>query len=92
MERDVFPNPQVAARLDDFYRIRVDVTDSNAESRALLERFELFGPPSLMFFNAGKEIRDARIQGEVEAAPFADHLSALLEWFGKGDAPAGHSA
>tara|TARA_B100000700_G_scaffold96215_4_gene108289 strand:- start:2888 stop:4774 length:1887 start_codon:yes stop_codon:yes gene_type:complete len=92
MERDVFPNPQVAARLDDFYRIRVDVTDSNAESRALLERFELFGPPSLMFFNAGKEIRDARIQGEVEAAPFADHLSALLEWFGKGDAPAEHSA
>ncbi len=92
MERDVFPDPQVAARLDDFYRIRVDVTESNAESRALLERFELFGPPSLLFFNAGKEIRDARIQGEVEAAPFADHLSALLEWFAKRDGPAGHSA
>ncbi|RAR64255.1 thiol:disulfide interchange protein DsbD [Onishia taeanensis] len=92
MERDVFPDPQVAARLDDFYRIRVDVTESNAESRALLERFELFGPPSLLFFNAGKEIRDARIQGEVEAAPFADHLSALLEWFAKRDGPSGHSA
>lgn len=92
MERDVFPDPQVAARLDDFYRIRVDVTESNAESRALLERFELFGPPSLLFFNAGKEIRDARIQGEVEAAPFADHLSALLEWFAKRDGASGHSA
>lgn len=92
MEHDVFPDPQVAARLDDFYRIRVDVTESNAESRALLERFELFGPPSLLFFNAGKEIRDARIQGEVEAAPFADHLSALLEWFAKRDGASGHSA
>ncbi|WP_092527352.1 protein-disulfide reductase DsbD [Onishia taeanensis] len=92
MERDVFPDPQVAARLDDFYRIRVDVTESNAESRALLERFELFGPPSLMFFNAGKEIRDARIQGEVQAALFADHLNALLEWFAKGDESDGHSA
>ncbi len=88
MERDVFPSPQVATQLDRFHRIRVDVTDNNAQSRELLQRFELFGPPSLLFFAQGKEIRDARIQGEVEAEPFADHLGALLERFAQRDEPA----
>ncbi|WP_192036786.1 protein-disulfide reductase DsbD [Halomonas sp. YLGW01] len=83
MERDVFPAPQVAARLDDFHRIRVDVTETNADSRALLKHFELFGPPSLLFFAGGEEIREARIQGEVTAAPLNAHLSALLQWLGE---------
>ncbi|WP_458527313.1 protein-disulfide reductase DsbD [Onishia taeanensis] len=92
MERDVFPAPQVATRLDEFHRIRVDVTETNADSRALLEHFELFGPPSLLFFAGSQEIRAARIQGEVDAAPFAKHLGALMEWFTRRHSPAGRAA
>lgn len=77
MERDVFPDPAVAEQLAGFHRIRADVTDSDADSLALLERFGLFGPPSLLFFADGEELHQARIQGEVEAAAFAAHLQRL---------------
>lgn len=78
MERDVFPDPAVTQRLADFHRIRADVTDTNADSRALLDHFGLFGPPSLLFFAHGEELRMARIQGEIDAATFAAHLERLI--------------
>lgn len=77
MERDVFPDPVVAERLAGFHRIRADVTESDAASRALLDHFGLFGPPSLLFFAQGEELRQARIQGEVDADALATHLERL---------------
>ncbi|MBY6209283.1 MULTISPECIES: protein-disulfide reductase DsbD [Halomonas] len=79
MERDVFPDPQVQAALDGYRWIDVDVTESNADSRALLDQLGLFGPPSLLFFHNGTEIRQARIQGELDAASLAQHLDAVTE-------------
>ena len=79
MERDVFPDPAVAERLAGFHRIRADVTDTNADSRSLLDHFGLFGPPSLLFFAHGEELHQARIQGEVDAASFAVHLDRLIQ-------------
>lgn len=80
LERSVYPTPQVAEPLSAFHRVQVDVTESNGASRELLERFQLFGPPSLLFFAGGEEIREARIQGEVERDEFAGHLNQLLSW------------
>ncbi len=80
MERDVFPDPNVVAALNDFRLIEVDVTDTDAQSRELLNRFNLFGPPSLLFFSQGEEVRDARIQGEITAPQLVQHLEALRRW------------
>ncbi|EPC03529.1 hypothetical protein L861_18500 [Litchfieldella anticariensis FP35 = DSM 16096] len=80
LERTVYPSPQVAELLSAFTRIQVDVTDTNADSQALLKHFNLFGPPSLLFFADGEEIRAARIQGEVDRESFANHLEQLLQW------------
>lgn len=79
MERDVFP--VVAEQLGDYHRIRADVTQSNDDSRALLDRFNLFGPPSLLFFVSGAELRQARIQGEVDANSLTAHLQRLEQHF-----------
>ncbi|MDR5867090.1 protein-disulfide reductase DsbD [Halomonas koreensis] len=84
MEREVFPDPAVAEALDDFTRIEVDVTDSGPASRTLLERYALFGPPSLLFFDDGRELRDARIQGEVNADGLARHLRGVQDWLADG--------
>ncbi|MBZ0329127.1 protein-disulfide reductase DsbD [Halomonas sp. ANAO-440] len=83
MERQVYPTPQVAESLSQFARINVDVTRTGDASRELLDHFGLFGPPSLMFFDQGEEIREARIQGEVRANEFASHLESLLDWLGQ---------
>nr|WP_232482899.1 protein-disulfide reductase DsbD [Halomonas alkaliphila] len=80
MERDVFPDPNVVAALNDFRLIEVDVTNTDAQSRELLNRFNLFGPPSLLFFSQGEEVRDARIQGEITATQLVQHLEALRRW------------
>ncbi|MGO2008890.1 protein-disulfide reductase DsbD [Vreelandella alkaliphila] len=80
MERDVFPDSNVIAALNDFRLIEVDVTKTDAQSRELLNRFNLFGPPSLLFFSQGEEVRDARIQGEITATQLVQHLEALRRW------------
>jgi thiol:disulfide interchange protein DsbD len=79
MERNVFPAPEVARRLSQFTLLRADVTANDAVDRALLDHYGLFGPPSLVFFgDDGSEIADFRIQGEIGAASFADHLGTVL--------------
>ncbi|WP_407081074.1 protein-disulfide reductase DsbD [Halomonas faecis] len=78
LERKVYPDPRVAEPLTAFSRINLDVTRSDDVSRALLDRFDLFGPPSLLFFADGKELTAARIQGEVDAAELARHLDEVL--------------
>ncbi|MDI5934090.1 protein-disulfide reductase DsbD [Halomonas kalidii] len=79
LERQVYPDPRVAEPLSSFARINVDVTATDDTSRELLDRFGLFGPPSLLFFDDAGEIRAARIQGEVRAAALASHLEGVLE-------------
>ncbi|MBA2778733.1 protein-disulfide reductase DsbD [Billgrantia kenyensis] len=80
MERQVYPDPQVAEQLSQFARIYVDVTRTDAATRELLDHFGLFGPPSLLFFSGEEEVREARIQGEVRAGELASHLQGLLDW------------
>jgi thiol:disulfide interchange protein DsbD len=83
MEREVFPQPEVASRLAQFRLLRADVTENNAQDKALLEAFGLFGPPSLVFFaEDGRELSEVRIQGEIGADALANHLGAVLGQFG----------
>ncbi|WAH61251.1 protein-disulfide reductase DsbD [Pseudomonas silvicola] len=71
IEHDVLTDPQVVARLAGYQQVRFDVTDSNPEQRALLDRYKLFGPPALVFFAPnGSEIADAKVIGETDAAGF----------------------
>jgi len=80
MERNVFPRPEVDSRLRQFRLLRADVTENDAEDKALMNAFGLFGPPSLVFFSpAGRELSDVRVQGEVGAERLSAHLQAVLE-------------
>ncbi len=57
LDRFTFSDPGVQERLKDVVLLQVDVTDNRAEDKALLQRFTLFGPPGLIFFDRdGKEI------------------------------------
>jgi thiol:disulfide interchange protein DsbD len=80
LERDVYPDPRVSAALSDYTLIAADVTRTDPQSRELLNQFSLFGPPSLLFFSQGEEIRDARIQGEVTADQLYEHLESVSQW------------
>lgn len=76
IEREVFDNPQIAPRLADYRLIRFDITDSSREQRALLDRYKLFGPPAVLFFDrTGNELSQVRVVGEIDAETFGEHLS-----------------
>lgn len=78
IEREVLQAPQVTSQLAGLRLLRFDITQSNAEQRALLDRYQLFGPPALLFFAAnGSERRADRVVGEVKAEAFAEHLTRV---------------
>ncbi|MFZ6848245.1 protein-disulfide reductase DsbD [Undibacterium sp. RuRC25W] len=75
MEKLTFPNQQVKAHLDNMLLLQVDVTANNADDKALLKRFNLFGPPGIIFFNSiGTEITDSRVVGFQDADKFLQSL------------------
>ena len=82
IEREVFPATEVARQLSDFQLVRFDITESNPAQRALLDRYQLFGPPAIQLFDGkGDEWLDLRVVGEVDAATFAARLTAARERF-----------
>lgn len=64
MEKLTFTNADVKAKLDRMLLLQADVTANNADDKALLKRFGLFGPPGIILFDPdGKEIRGTRVIG-----------------------------
>ena len=79
MERFTFTDAGVAQRMAGMVLVQADVTANNADDRALLKRFRLFGPPGIMFFEpGGKEIADARVVGFQDAKRFTESLDRVL--------------
>ncbi|MDL2357080.1 MAG: protein-disulfide reductase DsbD [Pseudomonadota bacterium] len=78
MEKLTFVAPAVKARLADSVLLQVDVTANNADDKALLKRFNLFGPPGIILFDArGQEIADSRVIGYQDSTKFTASLAKL---------------
>lgn len=77
MEAQVFPRDDIQQALTDIKRYKFDLTQIAPDTRKWLEEQQLFGPPTLMFYNQGEEWRDWRIQGEISAKELLAHLTAF---------------
>jgi thiol:disulfide interchange protein DsbD len=76
IEHEVLNDAKVVERLKGYRLTRFDITASNAEQRALLDRYKLFGPPALMFFGKdGVERTEVRVIGEINATDFAERVA-----------------
>ena len=79
MERYTFADPRVRATLASVVTLQADVTANDDVDQALLQRFGLIGPPAILFFGPdGKERRERRVVGFLDAGPFNEHLRLLL--------------
>lgn len=78
MERLTFSDPKVRARLGEIVLLQADVTANNADDRALLKRFGLFGPPGIILFGADGRERPVRVIGYQSARRFLDSLERAL--------------
>jgi thiol:disulfide interchange protein DsbD len=78
MEKLTFPDAKVRARLTDVVLLQADVTANNADDRALLKRFGLFGPPGIILFGPDGRERPVRVIGYQTATRFLDSLERAL--------------
>lgn len=71
MELFTFSDKGVQQALKDAILLQADVTANTPEDLALLQRFNLFGPPGIIFFNRnGQEIKPIRVVGYEDATNF----------------------
>ena len=78
LEALTFTDSAVRKRLSGMTLLRADVTANNADDKALMRKFGLFGPPALLFFApAGDEMSQARVIGFQNAKAFGEHLDRI---------------
>ena len=79
MEKYTFSEPAVQAALDSALLIKADVTANDEIDQALLDRFNLFGPPATLFFVNGEERQPYRLVGFVKPDRFLPHVKQALK-------------
>ncbi len=78
MERFTFSDARVRAKLKSAVLLQADVTANNDDDKALLARYELFGPPATLFFGAdGGEMTELRVTGYQDAEQFLSSLQSV---------------
>lgn len=78
LEQFTFSDPAVKQALQDAVLLQADVTANSPEEVALLNRFKLFGPPGIIFFNkSGKEITPLKVIGYQSPEDFMKVLNQL---------------
>ena len=77
MEKFTFSESPVQAKLANAVLLQADVTQNSPEDKALLKRFQLFGPPGIIFFDAqGQEVSGQRVVGYQNTEKFLASLAA----------------
>ena len=75
----VFTNKEVQLLLKDFVLLQADVTANDELDQALNKYTSVQAPPAILFFSKdGKEIRNYRIVGNMDAKTFISHVKQIL--------------
>jgi thiol:disulfide interchange protein DsbD len=78
MEKLTFTDTRVRKQFEGMVLLQADVTANNADDRALLKRFRLFGPPGIILFGKdGVEATQGRVIGYLDADRFLRSLAMV---------------
>ena len=73
-----FKDEKVKEILNDFVLIRADVTDNGDKEKALSQKYGVFGPPAVLFFDKDSNLLKSKtIIGYVEPDEFLSRLNKL---------------
>ncbi|KAA0913657.1 protein-disulfide reductase DsbD domain-containing protein [Psychrobacter sp. ANT_WB68] len=73
MDKNLFHNRPV--QMQDWQLVRLDITETTADSKAILARYKLFGPPALLYYQDG-QLTNQQV-GEIDRSEFEQTLAAL---------------
>ncbi|MCC5927583.1 MAG: thioredoxin family protein [Bacteroidetes bacterium] len=79
LERVTFVDPDVIRELDDFVRLKVDLTNFDSEeSEELRRQFNIIGVPTIVFIDvSGQEVGPARITGFMNPGAFLERVDMV---------------
>ncbi|WP_298962143.1 protein-disulfide reductase DsbD [uncultured Campylobacter sp.] len=72
-----FADPALADALDKFSLFKIDLSEDSEQNRAIKAHFNVFGPPTILFFQEGAEITNLRQIGSVNSEKLAEILSEI---------------
>jgi len=79
MEMFTFTDSKVQKQLKNTLLLQIDMTANNEDDKAFLQRYALFGPPAILFFDRqGKELVDFRVIGYQNPEQFSDSIRRAL--------------
>ncbi len=79
MEHYTFTDAAVQDNLSKTLLLQADVTANDELDQALLQHFGIFGPPTIMFFDAsGSERTNYRVVGFMPADEFSSHIASAF--------------
>lgn len=71
LEHNTFSDAKVQKILNDYILVQADVTNNTAKEKALSQKFGIFGPPAILFFDENsQELEHKRIIGYKDAKEF----------------------
>ena len=73
MDKNLFHNRPV--QMQDWQLVRLDITDTTEDSKAVLSRYKLFGPPALLYYQGGQLVNQQ--VGEIGRVEFEQTLTTL---------------
>jgi len=78
MEAYTFTDPKVKRSLANFVLLQADVTKNSDDDKALLAKFNLIGPPGVLFFGTDRQEKSSlRVIGYQDAETFANTLQRV---------------
>ena len=79
LEETTLSNQAVLTQMQGFDLYRVDITEINADSQAIMAQYNILGLPALVFFTpTSTEIPKSRVLGEMGPERFIEHLNARV--------------
>ncbi|PYE40886.1 protein-disulfide reductase DsbD [Psychrobacter fozii] len=73
MDKNLFHNRPV--QMQDWQLVKLDITETTADSKAILARYKLFGPPALLYYQDGQLVNQQ--VGEIGRSEFEQTLTML---------------
>ncbi|TBR40926.1 protein-disulfide reductase DsbD [Marinomonas agarivorans] len=79
MEKEIFMAADVLPLLEQFTLVKADVTKNSAANQALMNHYQLYGPPTVLFFSEhGQHMEELTLIGEPSKKEVTERLMYIL--------------
>jgi len=75
LEESTFKDLKVIDALKDYNLYQVDVTQNSDEQKRMMKHFGIYGPPAILFFKNGDEIKQKRVSGYKSPSEFLEIIA-----------------